>query len=450
MALHAEELRSRFVAHQGKLNLQFRCRGWVEGTPENPWTEAFESWTQQIRNHVGDMIYDSMICSFSTTGVAERAASQIVMMDVFQRYFRFEVYCVCGIPGVTIEGTTADWQSIADRVATLDRFGLDWWLPHLRPICDHFVRTSRGDIDFDHWWNICKLKSEYGGDIINGWIAKMFPYLAVGHHGPCTRRNPIFETGEGFKTWSAPSGLSRVPFTWYNEVTERRRAMEAIGGLVGVSQDETTFALRPKVGWAVREVDKIELLLDRVVAEHRVFRGLREDAASRAKKDFFLRLPEDLERFHYRTNGARLFDTDGVAVYVILPDGLCDAIDWSHADASNKRVAARSWHRIAELADGTWLAINILPTRERPHQRVSATEIFQPQTTDPTPPFNPICVCSHDTLDKPGQNPVIALSFTEFLQRALASDGKLYWNDPVFAGYGDADQYTRRSKQQRK
>ena len=188
MALHAEELRSRFVAHQGKLNLQFRCRGWVEGTPENPWTEAFESWTQQIRNHVGDMIYDSMICSFSTTGVAERAASQIVMMDVFQRYFRFEVYCVCGIPGVTIEGTTADWQSIADRVATLDRFGLDWWLPHLRPICDHFVRASRGDIDFDHWWNICKLKSEYGGDIINGWIAKMFPYLAVGHHGPCTRR----------------------------------------------------------------------------------------------------------------------------------------------------------------------------------------------------------------------------------------------------------------------
>ena len=43
MTIHGERLRSRFVAHQGKLDLTFTCEGWVEGSPENPWAEAFDS-----------------------------------------------------------------------------------------------------------------------------------------------------------------------------------------------------------------------------------------------------------------------------------------------------------------------------------------------------------------------------------------------------------------------
>ena len=41
MAIHGEELRSRFVAHSGKLNLVFTCNGWVDGSPENPWAGSF-------------------------------------------------------------------------------------------------------------------------------------------------------------------------------------------------------------------------------------------------------------------------------------------------------------------------------------------------------------------------------------------------------------------------
>src|SRR5687767_6078737 len=53
MALHGERLRSRFVSHQGKLELEFRVRDWVPTSPENPWARAFESWANSIRNHVG-------------------------------------------------------------------------------------------------------------------------------------------------------------------------------------------------------------------------------------------------------------------------------------------------------------------------------------------------------------------------------------------------------------
>ena len=48
-----------------------------------------------------------------------------------------------------------------------------------------------------------------------------------------------------------PGGLSRAPFRW--EYLDRTFAMEFLGGFVGVAQDEETLALRPEIGWAVRE-----------------------------------------------------------------------------------------------------------------------------------------------------------------------------------------------------
>ena len=46
-------------------------------------------------------------------------------------------------------------------------------------------------------------------------------------------------------------GLSCVGFTW--EYLLKEIAREFLGGFVGVSQDPATLALRPAVGWAVRD-----------------------------------------------------------------------------------------------------------------------------------------------------------------------------------------------------
>jgi|HubBroStandDraft_6_1064221.scaffolds.fasta_scaffold151347_3 hypothetical protein len=254
MAIHGERLRSRFVAHQGQLRLTFEAIGWVDGSPENPWADAFADWAAEIRDHVGPETHDLLMCDFTTTGPLERSVSQIVMMDIFQRYFQYEACCVCGIPTITLEGSPADWQRLADKAAGLSKFDLDWWLAHLLPVCEQFVRASRGDVDRSFWQRICKLREEYGGDVINGWIAELFPYLQGDARGECTKRNPIFETGKGFQALHAPTGLSRVPFTWRNALSGRKKYMEALGGLVGVAQDPQSHALCPKVGWAVREV----------------------------------------------------------------------------------------------------------------------------------------------------------------------------------------------------
>jgi hypothetical protein len=437
MAIHGERLRTRFVAHQGKLDLLFTCRDWVEGSPENPWPEAFAGWAERIRDHVGSAVHEALVCDFSTTGPVERAASHIVMMDVFERYFHYEALCICGIPTVTLEGTPADWQHLADKVAGLNRFDLDWWLPHLEPICEQFVRASRGDVDLAHWRSICKRREAYGGDVINGWIARLFPYLRTFVGGPCKRINPIFETGQGFQSLVAPLGLSRVPFTWSNAATGRRRQMEAIGGLVGVTQDQQTLALRPKVGWAVREAPPMDVLLARLSEEHTTFPGLRAEQRSC--------LPPDMSMFYHHSNGAELFGRGAGAAYRIIPAADVAPLDWGELpeEGFSRGPGGRIWHRFAETADGSWLAVNLdlnlhnAPFQQDPNLREKRYSLRQC--------FAPICRVRSQTQGQAGMNPVVALSFMELLERLLDGGRRPYWLDPHFVDYGDAELFTRRS-----
>jgi hypothetical protein len=439
VAIHGEQLRPRFVAHQGKLDLWFQCRDWVEGTPENPWPEAFASWAGQIRDYVGPEVHDLLLCDFGTTGPAERTVSQIVMMDVFERYFHYVVLCVCGIPTVTLEGTPADWQRLADKACGLSVFDLDWWLPHLLPICEQFARASRGDVDPAHWQGICKLREDYGGDVINGWVAKLFPYLREFTNGPCNRRNPIFETGEGFTTWDAPPGLSRVPFTWRNAMTDRERRMEVIGGLLGVTQDSQTLALRPKVGWVVREAEKMDVLLASLAAEHRTFFSLRS-----VKEGTWL--PPDLAKFYHHTDGAELTGRANTAACRIVAARDLERLDWGEVAKDLRDIDwpnGQTWYRLAWLADGSWLAINPRPQYPEPLREQYRRDLLEADTSR-WDCFVAICHSNTNTQGRPGANPVLALSFTELLERLLDSGGRPYWLDPQFVGYGDAEQYTRR------
>lgn len=449
MAVHAEELRSRFVSHQGKLDLVFECEGWVEGSPENPWPEAFAAWSGQIREHVGAQVHDVLVCDFTTSGAVEHAASQIVMMDIFQRYFRYELCCICGIPSVTLEGAPADWERLAQKVRGLRIFDMDWWLDHLDPICDQFVRASKGDIDLPHWHAICKRREVYGGEIINGWVAKLFPYLRESPGGECARRNSIFQTGQGFTTSIAPSGLSRVPFTWVNRRTKQQRQMEAIGGLVGIEQGSPDLALRPIVGWAVRPAEKFDVLLHSLAQRHRCFAGLPTHDHDPRTPWFKQALPSDLVTFYHRSNGAELLDHAGRAAVRIVPFEQIEPLDSGENPGLRAQLfpEGRIWQRIAWLADGSWLAIN-LETREEdlPLHTQRMFSRFDHRIA---------AIChGRRSGGRSGirrrswwgrrKFPVVALSFTELLAGLIDYGGRPYWLEPGFADYGDAETYTRR------
>jgi len=268
---NAEGVRRQLVKHSGRVVIAVRRDDFIKGSPENPWSEVFDEFTDRIREHVGEATHDLLLPTFSTTGVVERAAAQIVLLDAMQSFFSYEFHTMCGIPQVVLEGTAHDWESLADRTRDLGPFGLDWWVGPLTPILDEFVAAARGRVNSPFWQSIYKLDGGSGGPYTTGWITAFFPYLKDWQTGQATHRNPWLARGgkeleellyppakrdphrfgHGPTTEAFPAGLARAPFLW--NYYDHPYPMEFLGGFVGVRQDADTLRLQPEIGWAVRE-----------------------------------------------------------------------------------------------------------------------------------------------------------------------------------------------------
>ena len=268
---HAEELRPRLVSHEGTVEIHIRRDDFVKGSPGNPWPEVIDEFSARVREHVGPAI-DLFLPAFSTSGPAERAAAGVVLMDAVQSFFQYSTGSLCGIPEITLEGTTADWEALAHRAEEFAEFGLEVWLDILRPILRQFVRASQGDVDRVFWKSLYKQEDMSGAPLITGWIVAFFPYAKDHQSGRASHPVPWFfvedrrpleltlypvkgrDRSGGFygpNTSMLPGGLSSVPFRW--DYLDRAIPMEFLGGFVGVAQNEKTLALRPEIGWAVRQ-----------------------------------------------------------------------------------------------------------------------------------------------------------------------------------------------------
>ena len=255
---NAEQLRSRLVGHTEKLTIEVRRDDLVKGSPENPWPEVFGQFSAAIRSHVGPDI-DRFLPAFTTTGPVERAACEIVLLDAMQSYFSYELTTVCGIPSITLQGTPEDWHTLAERAMTFADLDLDWWLTPLSSILRRFADAAEGTVDESFWQSIYKYQGGSGGPHISGWIMAFFPYLTDRRTMRATMRNLGFQEARGrsmygFSTLTLgdlPHGLSTAPFRW--DCRRRTYDMDFLGGFVGVAQNTEDLALRPEIGWAVRE-----------------------------------------------------------------------------------------------------------------------------------------------------------------------------------------------------
>ena len=261
--VHADGLRSKFVQHARKQLIEVRRDDFIKGMPENPWDEVIDEICKGVRKHIG-LVHDLFVPHFSTTGPIERIVAEIVLLDTVESYFEYRFYSLCGIPEITLEGTVEDWQALADRADAFAEFDLEWWLIPLRPILHELIATARGKVCRPFWKSIYKVDSESGGDVITGWITAFFPYFWDSQGTPTVKNKWLVNGGkklkllldaEGYgpKVPKFPSSLSRAPFAWIYD--EQTLDMELLGGFVGVAQDKATLALRPEIGWAVRQVN---------------------------------------------------------------------------------------------------------------------------------------------------------------------------------------------------
>ena len=273
--LHAEELRHRLVRHAGRKRLTVTID---EAMPHDAasWARVSESFATLLAGEVDDA--DLFECDFSTSTDIERMAGRVVLFDAYSPYFSLWLRCICGIPHVTLTGSVADWRRIRSRVDAMAGFGLQTWCRSLGPIADQFVRAAAGDPDRAFWQRIYNPIDAYGGEIITGWVARFYPYLAA---ATVDVPNPLLDlpigepcgvpagpggvySGPGIRSSEVPGMLSRVVINVNDRVRGDNRAVALHGGLVGVAQ-EPDGALRPVAGWyaAPAAVD-LDQVLDRI------------------------------------------------------------------------------------------------------------------------------------------------------------------------------------------
>ena len=255
-----EKFRQHLVNYDDKETLVIRTG--LETTT----AQKVQKFADLIAKETKGDIAELMTCNFSTTGMIEKMVSQITLMDAVKQYFDYlELLQGCGIPSVTLEGTPDDWRLLREKTRKLGEFGVKKWTDKLDPILAEFVLASEGKPNLKFWWNMAikgrpvdfHLKAgggclpAYGPTPFDGWFLEFIPFdnrgerpekIAYGHELP-----PL---------------MTSVPIIQFVEDDMGNymgiNTLELRGGIVGLAQDRETKALRPEIGWLVRNDPTIE------------------------------------------------------------------------------------------------------------------------------------------------------------------------------------------------
>ncbi|MBO7615605.1 MAG: DUF4419 domain-containing protein [Bacteroidales bacterium] len=245
-----EKYRDRIVDFQGKMSLVVESD---KPLNEAEWERLIPELAEEIKKNTQGTIAETIIADFSTTTSYEQIASEITLMETTKAYFEYVfVYIACGIPEVTLLGTTEDWQKVYDKTMQLRSFDLDWWIDELAPILKQFIKASEGNADTKFWRNMFKwhTQKEYGApNIIDGWIVKFFPYDKYGKR---------FDLKMLTRDSSLPDEMAEADVRFveiFEDGSSTETTIELYGGFVGLAQNPENYALTPKIGWKVMKKD---------------------------------------------------------------------------------------------------------------------------------------------------------------------------------------------------
>ena len=258
---HSEEMRSLLVAHEGVNDLKIMTEEDILDDKNANWSDLFDKFSAAIAENTKGDIAQLMTSDFSTTGSAERIASQITLMESLKSYFHYIAGRLsCGIPYITLKGTPDDWRKVAEKVQGLERYNMGWWTKELKPIIAELVKTAEGKPSSKFWKDIvmqdrpdrlrgggCSMEKPTD---LDGWMVKLFPDMKNGKMRATIPQSQM----QGVE-------LSKVPFKYQLIDRETMQVIEETdimlyAGFVGIIIDEATGALEPKIGWIARKIDE--------------------------------------------------------------------------------------------------------------------------------------------------------------------------------------------------
>ena len=256
---HPEEMRNALVYHEGNMDIIVESEKDIL-SPDADWNILLKDFAAGVAKHTKGNVSTLLTSDFSTTGTAERVASQITLMESVKSYFTYhEFSAACGFPFITIKGTPEDWQKVLNKTQALSQYqSLKKWSKELEPVLNEFIKAAQGEPNLKFWQNIVKkrrvnklTKESTGGcggyisTQLDGWFLKFFP----------TNEGTTYKSVD----WdiSMPTEMARVSFTHQllaptTGEALKTMSMELWAGFVGVTEDSVTFALTPKIGWFAR------------------------------------------------------------------------------------------------------------------------------------------------------------------------------------------------------
>jgi hypothetical protein len=170
---YANELRSNFVSHEGKQELEVTD---VEAMSKNVGVMS-TFMVEKMKRYLNDeSLVEWMLPSFSTTTDNDKIVFSVIAMGSMQNYFGYKMTTRCGLPEVTLLGTVEDWRLIRTRAEKLVEFEIEdkmkKWTDLLLPPPDKLVETADGKPDY-YWWNqICHYHGGGSGlSFISGWAS---------------------------------------------------------------------------------------------------------------------------------------------------------------------------------------------------------------------------------------------------------------------------------------
>ncbi|HRP90330.1 MAG TPA: DUF4419 domain-containing protein [Edaphocola sp.] len=245
---NAEAFRKDIVNFESKKDLIVVSNDIQLGNQKSNWEAVFPQFVNQINDYTGKELTDILTADFTTTTPISKIVSQITVMETVKEYFNYKVFLMgCGIPRITIEGTTEDWEKVLAKTKYISKYKLEWWTSELEPIIEQIIKAKKGNFDKKFWMNMVKAhtKKEYGSPTtIDGWIVKFFPYTKEGKK---TNLKPIA------KIDNLASEIVKVPFVLEDILTNKSYKMEFWAGFIGLSQNKKDFTLRPEIGWAINK-----------------------------------------------------------------------------------------------------------------------------------------------------------------------------------------------------
>lgn len=254
---NAEEFRKDFVNFEGKKELVVEVNNITLGKPNNNWEQVFPQFSNQIAENTSKELLEILTADFSTTTPTTKIASQITIMESFKVYFNYKVKMMgCGIPKITIEGSTEDWEKVLHKTRYLSKYKLGWWTSELEPILKEIIKATKGDFKQKFWMKMVKTHTAktYGSNVsIDGWITKFFPYSEAGKK---RKFKPVVDLNK-----LAPE-LVKVPFIFEDTTTHKSFEMEFWAGFIGWTQNKSDFTLRPQIAWVVSHRKKTPIPSD--------------------------------------------------------------------------------------------------------------------------------------------------------------------------------------------